>query len=134
MFGDLIVNTVKNEFLSAEVKIDQVGWKSNNFFLETWSNKNYTQGWMKTCKADYLIYYFTILEEMYIMKFNMLKHWAYELKEMDKFKTKEQKKYNQLNVSVGHVVPIWKLGNMKWCTKIDLKQDDLCGEETIIFK
>lgn len=67
-----------------ELKVERK-W-TGNLFIETWSNRSReTPGWLWTCRADFLWYYFLgeehagVYEEkprLYVMRMNELRDWA----------------------------------------------------------
>lgn len=112
--GDFMA-TKNGQQYGIELKAEESN-KYDNFFLETWSNKKYrTPGWMVTCQADYLFYYFVAERRLYILNFKKITKWAFgfvdeESNAVDgqiyKYPEKPQKKYDQLNDTWGRCVPI----------------------------
>ena len=124
-YGDIYVERVDGVSFTVEVKTDEVGHKTGNFFLEEWSNTEpMTHGWMHYCKAEYLAYYFIESKMLYVMDFNELKKWAFVTKsdttnvyggEMRRYPTRSQDRYGQLNKPQGHIVPVAILNLKEWC-------------------
>ena len=83
-----------------EVKVDT--YTSGNFFFETVSNdKKHTAGCLQYSNADYLLYYFTREEEIYI--FQMWEIRKYIMNNMHRFSTKTCQ--NEFYRSEGLIVP-----------------------------
>jgi len=83
-----------------------------NFFLEMFSNKRlFLPGWMLTCFADFLLYYFCETGDLYLMNFKKLKEWAFYVDQgshsmrITKYDFKEQDKRQQRNDTWGYCVP-----------------------------
>lgn len=103
-----MINTGPEEILTIEIK-NEMRNPSGNFFFETWSNLDYCMrrvGWMWTCKADQLWYYFIEDDDLFVMDFRRLFHWAHVEDNLRRFRQVEQGKSNQLNCTVGRLVPI----------------------------
>lgn len=83
-----------------------------NVFIETWSNKSRrTLGWFHACQADWLWYYFLASRELYIWQMVHLRQWARSLAENGQprlftYPEKQQRRYEQLNDTWGHPVPM----------------------------
>lgn len=59
-----------------EIKVERV--HTGNLFLETWSNRSQrTPGWMLTCLADLLWYYFLDENKLYTVHMPTLQLWAF---------------------------------------------------------
>jgi len=103
--GDLIVNTPKDRFV--EIKAERAN-KHGNLFLETWSNRaTGNPGWMDTCFADRLWYYFIDDDQLYTMRMKELRTWAFGPNaNIFNYPEKQQSKYCQLNDTWGRCVPI----------------------------
>lgn len=108
--GDWIITKLTKQYgveLKAESKF------TGNLFLEWLSNKPHrTPGWMWTCQADYLMYFFCDTRELYIVDFPALWAWAFgdgKPGQIYKYAEKCQSKYNQLNYTWGFIVPIVEL-------------------------
>jgi hypothetical protein len=106
--GDIIYNPDRYAVLSIEVKTERRA--SPNLFLETWSNaapEFRTPGWMVTLDADWLFYYFRESDELHVLDFQRLKRWAFEEKRrLYDFPERQQATNQQLNRTVGRLVPI----------------------------
>lgn len=120
-FGDWVQLTSDGIWRTIELKAEESN-KYGNFFLESWSNREppyWTRGWMDTCRADYLFYYFVEQRELYVFDFNKLKQWAFGDRNQNpniyKYPEKPQDKYTQLNATFGWCVPIRTLMAFKWC-------------------
>lgn len=112
VYGDLILKLRKvGTHRIVELKTEREN-KYGNLFLENWSNKKRTTpGWMQTCCADWLWYYFIQSNELYQMKVDSLKQWAFEFNGVGPYKEKIQHKTEQLNTTWGWCVPIETLSN-----------------------
>ena len=96
-----------------ELKVEAAN-KHGNFFLETWSNREwFTLGWMYKLQADVLLYYFLQERELYSIKVPALKEWAFGVGDgqgaIYKYLERKQSKYNQRNDTWGRCVPIAEL-------------------------
>jgi hypothetical protein len=110
--GDMLFNTESSVY-SIELKTEEKN-SHNNFFLETWSNLNYSPrktGWMFTLQCDLLWYYFLETDELYSIRFKSLWEWAFVYRNIYRFNEKPQGKYGQLNKTVGRCVPISVIKN-----------------------
>ena len=114
--GDLVYTSPETgEMVWVEIKSERSN-AHGNFFLETWSNRNIKrQGWLRTCRADWLWYYFLDSCELFLINRPRLKRWAYGGKAPDGTETignlpwfpeKGQGKYDQDNDARGVCVPI----------------------------
>ena len=116
--GDAIFNA-DDRMWSVEIKAEKK--HTGNLFLETWSNRNLEDrnshasrgmnpGWMCKIRADLLWYYFLDVDKLYIFDFFKLKRWAYgcgdKKPRLFDFPEKRQEAYDQLNDTLGRVVPI----------------------------
>ena len=129
--GDIYVQKKDGVSFTVEAKVDEVGHKTGNFFLEEWSNTDpLTHGWMHYCQAEYLAYYFSQNKMLYVMDFKELRNWAFVTKdektnvyggEMRRYPTRSQEKYVQLNKPQGHIVPIAMLNLKDWCSEYRCK-------------
>jgi hypothetical protein len=61
---------------------------------------------MHTCRADVLWYYFIESDELYVIKFSELRKWAFDARQIYKWPLQEQGAYEQMNRTVGWLVPI----------------------------
>jgi len=86
---------------------------TGNLYLEWLSNKpRRTPGWMWTCQADYLLYFFCDTRELYVIDFPALWAWAFgdgKPGQIYKYAEKCQSKYDQINYTWGFIVPIIEL-------------------------
>lgn len=122
MFGDWVQLTTNNIFRTIELKAEESN-RYGNFFFEQWSNRQppyWTPGWMCTCHAEWLFYYFVEERTLYVMDFGKLKMWAFgdgrpSKGEIYGYPVKPQKKYEQLNATWGWCVPIETLLAFDWC-------------------
>lgn len=102
-YGDVFVN--KNGHLyTIEIKAERK--YTGNLFLESWSNFPVNEGWMKKLNADWLFYHFLDVNTLYIINFVLLRRWAFNDARIYEFRETQQKKYNQLNDTRGHIVPV----------------------------
>lgn len=120
VMGDIIMNAKKDgRMWTVEVKTEKR--HTGNLFLEEWSNRNLNdlskhamvgsnRGWMDKLRTDVLLYYFMDMDYLYIINFLALKRWAFGYKDREpnlhRFRQLTQSKYNQLNDTVGRIVPI----------------------------
>ncbi len=106
MAGDALFNCENGKLWSVEFKVEENNIY-NNFFLETWSNRQrFTLGWMYTLKADILLYYFLDEKNLYSINFLKLKEWAFIKSNIYNYPEKCQNKYDQFNDTWGRCVPI----------------------------
>jgi len=109
--GDALYNNSKGNIIGVEFKVEAEN-KHGNFFLETWSNLTFDSryrkpGWLYTLHTDYIWYYFLNTDQLYIIDFSKLFHWAFSKGgRVFDFPEKEQNKYNQKNATWGRCVPI----------------------------
>jgi hypothetical protein len=93
-----------------ELKAEET-W-TGNLFLETWSNRPVSPGWMFTSRADYLLYYFRTepIARLYFFHMPTLQKWAFG--EGDRsgaiyaYREVRQRKSKQRNDTTGRCVPI----------------------------
>jgi len=105
--GDILYNPDRYSVLSIEVKTERRD--SPNLFLEVWSNATdecRTPGWMVTLDADWLFYYFKESDSLCTVNFQKLKRWAIDARHIYEFPEREQVTNQQLNRTVGRIVPI----------------------------
>lgn len=103
-----MINTAPDTIVTIEIK-NEMRNPCGNFFFETWSNLDYCMrrlGWMWTCKADLLWYYFIEEDDLYIIDFRKLFDWAHVQDRLKCFRLVEQGKADQFNRTMGRVVPI----------------------------
>lgn len=83
-----------------EVKADSKINTTNNLFIETVSNEQTKrEGWFFYCEADYLFYYDTIDQYLYIINYDDLKQLN-----MDSYKT--ARAYDSNKTSIGILLPL----------------------------
>lgn len=113
VYGDMITKLSDGRHQIVELKTEQSN-KYGNLYLENWSNKTRsTPGWMQICQADWLWYYFIDSNELYQVKFDSLKDWAFKRNGVDQFKERLQHKTEQLNSTWGWCVPIAHLAKQR---------------------
>jgi hypothetical protein len=108
ILGDYIINIDENKAVSIEIKTEPEN-KYGNLFLEMWSNlSKTTPGWLVTCNADVLWYFFQKERELYQIDMKELKDWAFKRQCVFKYpeKFKMQRKYRQKNDTWGYCFPI----------------------------
>ena len=106
VYGDFICRFRRDGFATVELKSEAED-RTGNMFLEAWSNyPMLTPGWMHSCRAQLLWYYFLASRDLYTMKFRELYDWAITSWNVGKYPMKEQKKHSQHNVTCGWCVPI----------------------------
>lgn len=96
-----------------ELKVEQSN-KWSNFYLETWSNREwFTLGWLYKLQADTLLYFFIEQKTLYSIRVPALKQWAFGVGDgqgnIYKYPERKQSKYNQKNDTWGRCVPIAEL-------------------------
>lgn len=112
-YGDIFMNNSSGNIIAVEVKTE-VEQKTQNFFLETWSNRSRrTVGWMFALDADILIYLFWDTKTFYSIPFKKLQVWSFDKASrlsltgrIYDYIEKPMKKYDQLNDTYGRCVPI----------------------------
>lgn len=105
--GDLLV-TREGRAKYVEIKAEAENLHGN-LFIEVWSNRSrHTRGWLYTCHADWLWYYFLTSRELCVCPMGVLRRWAFSgaTSRIEAFPLKSQSKYVQLNDTWGHCVPI----------------------------
>lgn len=133
--GDAIFNDKKGRVWSVELKAEEK--HTGNLFLETWSNKNLTDaqshaergstmGWLFSCRADLLMYYFLDSDDLHIIPLLRLKRWAFGLGlrpgRLYDFPEVEQHKYGQPNDTHGRLVEIATLASEIEFKRIKVRQ------------
>ena len=74
---DLVVDFRNGKRATIEIKTDT--YTSGNIFYETLSNKEYNvPGCMEKSSADFLFYYFTKTNELYIINFRKYREWFHQ--------------------------------------------------------
>lgn len=110
VWGDWLI-WKQGKLLSIEFKAETSN-AHGNLFLETWSNRSMqTPGWMVTCRADFLYYYFIEQRHLFTLDFAALRAWAWGAGREDgkiyRYPEKPQGKYEeQKNDTWGRVVPV----------------------------
>lgn len=131
--GDLLLNDRHGRLWCVELKAEER--HTGNLFLETWSNRNLKDsrshadrgsnpGWIYKSRADLLFYHFLDKDTLYVLNLFHLKQWAFcahsekrgeragripaewMAGRMGDFPIRLQSKYDQLNDTWGHVVPV----------------------------
>lgn len=114
--GDYVVTIAAKKY-GLELKAEQKF--TSNLFLEVWSNlPELNPGWMVTSRADWLAYFFVDNGHLYIINMRALQAWAFgggdgKPGQIYRFPEKCQSAYNQLNYTVGRIVPISELQTAK---------------------
>lgn len=73
--GDLKCHFRKLGSTSVELKIERRF--TGNLFIETWRNREWgTPGWLHTCHADQLAYYFLDEDRLITCGMSALRHWC----------------------------------------------------------
>lgn len=104
--GDMLLKDSAGSITSLELKAE-LDDKYGNLFLEEWSNRHHsTAGWLRTCWASWLLYYFIRQGVGYLMRPDCLRLWADLDNRIEDFPLKRQAKYSQLNDTWGRCVPI----------------------------
>lgn len=105
IYGDILMNHL-GALVCVEVKCEQEN-KFGNLYLETWSNRSrYTLGWMFTLQCDVLLYHFLSDDELYVLRFDKLREWAFHKQQIWKFEEKPEGQSDQQNDTWGRCVPI----------------------------
>lgn len=118
--GDAIFNSREDgRLFSVEIKAEQ-RW-TGNLFLETWSNlttddrqqhanRGTNPGWLVKMRADLLFYYFLDVDRLFVIDMFKLKRWAFgftgQSGRIYLHREVAQGRYDQLNRTMGRVVPI----------------------------
>lgn len=103
--GDLRVYSPKGN-TNLELKIEN-RW-TGNLFVEEYSNLEWgTAGWLFTCKADYICFYFLDTDLLYALPFNQLKRFMLEqpYSRLKRYPSKMAKSSGK-NDTWGVIVPI----------------------------
>lgn len=94
---------------------------TGNLFLETWSNKAFGRsrdGWMFTCKARDLWYFFEDTGDLYMMAFRELWEWAFGPADgpggnIYRYPERRQRRHEQANSTLGCVVPVGDIRSIR---------------------
>lgn len=115
--GDVIANDRAGKVWTLEIKVEDEA--SENFFIETWSNRNLedrrshiehgsNQGWLYHSRADALLYYFIGSDDLYLINLFKLKQWAFGSGKNDgaiyRYPEVRQKKRSQANDTWGRLI------------------------------
>ena len=107
LLGDFVLKR-KGRAKFIEVKAE-MKW-TGNLFIEEWSNRSrFTHGWLHTCSADVLAYYFVEERKLCMCPMAALKSWAFHGDNGGLLHThpaKQQAKYDQMNDTWGRIVPV----------------------------
>ncbi|NBW19542.1 MAG: hypothetical protein EBR82_67370 [Caulobacteraceae bacterium] len=114
LWGDYVI-TKGGEPCAIELKAERFN-RYGNFFLETWSNRQwFTLGWLYKLRGDYLFYMFIDSKELWTISTPALKRWAFGVEDQPgqiyQYPERKQAKYEQKNDSWGRCVPIVNLQN-----------------------
>lgn len=113
-YGDFFYEDCTGNLWAIELKTEERN-QYGNFFLETWSNRQWKKlGWLYTLQTDVLLYYFLMDRALYSIDFHRLQSWAFghcnggtEMPaRLYDFKERPQKKHDQRNDTWGRPVPI----------------------------
>ena len=124
--GDVIMQ-VNGEVVCVEVKAEESNLYQN-FFLEEWSNRSrFNPGWLLKLDTDFLFYHFIESNELYVINFLRLKHWAFVERSIRTgmsgrlydFDSKPQGKREQRNDTWGRCVPVRILVAEVGCKLVD---------------
>lgn len=85
---------------------------TGKLFVEEWSNFGINPGWLRTCKADYIWYYFMDVDLLYI---TTPAHCRKLVEGEHNFPMKQQKKHEQLNDARGYCIPVENFGRSYKC-------------------
>lgn len=112
--GDVLLNNDKGEIVAIELKAEERN-PHGNFFIETWSNKSrFTPGRLYTLNTDVLLYHFLESDELYVINFQKMREWLFKdcngFPNINKYREREQGKYDQLNDTWGRCVKISDIG------------------------
>ena len=96
-----------------EVELKAEARHTGNLFVETWSDvRGGVAGWLYHYNDDTrLAYAFNDLHKLYTCRMGDIRRWAHSngfnsMLRIEDFEPKEQKKYQQNNVTIGRLVPI----------------------------
>lgn len=99
---DLLVLTKNNKRISIEVKTDRY-YNTGNFFFETISNKQKnTPGCFMYTEADYIFYYYTGVNIVYMIPVNESRRWF--ISNINSFRIRETST-DDVYITVGRLVP-----------------------------
>lgn len=109
-----------------EMKVEKVKG-SANLFLESWSNRSrMTPGWMFSCSADVLLYYFLDADELIVINLPALREWAFRDWTIARYPERRQNAREQLNDTWGWCVPVEDclcvaaMGEGRYCPREEL--------------
>lgn len=105
LIGDLVVATDRGT-TSIEVKIEEKF--TGNLFIEEFSNREFgTVGWLHTCQAQAIVFYFRDADILIGMRLGSLKHWLLNQIDgkLDSYKQVRVKQSGK-NDTHGRIVPI----------------------------
>lgn len=117
--GDVLFTDKLGNMRSVELKSERQ--HTGNLFVELWSNRNFDNrasfiergskpGWLCKLRADYLFYHFLDLDTLYILNLWKLQRWALghegSAPNLYRYREATQRKREQANVTVGHLVPV----------------------------
>ena len=106
LYGDFVIRYKGENCKFVELKVEKEN-KYENLFLESWSNRKWlSPGWIQTCKANLLWYFFLKEKHLISVDFESLKDWLYQEQQIDKYQEKRQCKNEQANDTYGYCVPI----------------------------
>ena len=110
-YGDKWLASVKHQH-AIEVELKAEARHTGNLFIETWSDlRAGVAGWLYHYNDDTrLAYAFNDLHRLYTCRMGDLRRWAQgqgfqSMLRIEDFPAREQRKYEQKNVTIGRVVP-----------------------------
>ena len=111
-FGDIWLSSPKHQN-AIEVELKSESKHTGNLFIETWSDiRNGVHGWLyHYANETRLAYAFNDTHTLYTCEMGELRKWAHGKSlesaiRVEDFRQVEQQKYHQLNVTIGHIVPV----------------------------
>lgn len=103
--GDYLVFRKDASTFTAELKSECKF--TGNFFFETWSNKaDGVLGWIFSCRADCLWYYFLDAKKFYSIDFKQLHQWCFYGYKFNRMDEVQQRGIEQHNDTWGRLVDI----------------------------
>lgn len=135
--GDVLLNSDDaGRLWSIEIKAEAER-RHDNFFLETWSNRNLDDqrshasrgsnpGWMFKLNSELLFYYFLNIDELFVIDLFRLQQWAFGTRDVAPriwaYPQKMQSKYTQMNDTWGACVPIAVIGREVGFKRVNPRQ------------
>jgi hypothetical protein len=111
-YGDKWLASAKHKH-AIEIELKAEARHTGNLFVETWSDvRGGVAGWLYHYNDETrLAYAFNDLHKLYTCRMGDIRRWAHgngfnSMLRIEDFEPKEQKKYQQNNVTIGRLVPV----------------------------